>query len=74
MKEESDKRRRTRFSVIKIVEIGYDDRDRKCDGKYTSNCTKRTDNFTPDTNWSHITVSNDGRQMKIVDGHLQNGA
>lgn len=40
-----------RLSMVKVVEVGNDDRYGKGNRKHTGNCAKRANDFAPDSHW-----------------------
>lgn len=38
------------LTVVEVIEVGHDDRNRQCDGEHTGNGAQGSDDFSPDAN------------------------
>jgi len=48
---------RVRLARVKVVEVGNDDRNRKCDGEDAGDGAHGADEPTPRTDWRHVAVA-----------------
>lgn len=48
------------FPVIKVIEIGHNDRDGQRNGQYASDGAQRTHNFASYGYWMHVSIADSG--------------